>query len=175
MSRNEDDPLRRRKTGGDDVNFITRRCVSEGWLLGLRLVKQRKRSPTRPADQNDLLVAELLARMAHPGSEIDQNLFHDQGTVIFRIAAGRANYVQSGICQRLRHGQQLQGRTRMHEDVDGVRAARARPEQLPFEIHSTCAAGKSICFAELRDVGKREDQRDSIPPSVIGQCHCCSR
>ena len=56
----EDHAVGRRQAGADQVDGIAGRRLGDGGVLGLGLIEERQRAAAGPADQDDLLVAELV-------------------------------------------------------------------------------------------------------------------
>ena len=66
-------------------------------LLGLCLIERRQRAATGPSDQDNLSVSERFARVPDVGAKIVSDLFHDQRTVVLRVAAARAQDMHAGL------------------------------------------------------------------------------
>src|SRR6266436_9184705 len=74
-------------------------------LLGLPLVRGDDRSATAPSAKYDLCITAVLAKVANPFAEVNEDVFHDERGVVVRIACARAEDMHTAACQFLRQGE----------------------------------------------------------------------
>ena len=90
----------RREVGRGQVGRVAGRGRGHRRIDGLALVVDRERPAAAPAGEDDLLVAEPLARVADRRGEIERDLLHDQRRVVAPVAAVGVDDVVAGAGER---------------------------------------------------------------------------